>query len=47
MSFDNVSYANQSKKLPAGIGMLPSNEDELTETVVIPYYRKEDQNEIN
>jgi len=41
-AFDHVSYANQNKKLPAGMGMIPSGNDEQIETVVVPLYRKED-----
>ena len=45
LTFDHIPYANQNKKLPAGIGMLPTNDDETVETVVVPFYRKEDSDD--
>lgn len=41
LTFDYVTYANQGKKYSAGIGMLPSHDDDSVETVIIPFYRKE------
>ncbi len=45
LTYDHVAYANQNKKLAAGIGMLPTNDDETVETVVVPFYRKEDSDD--
>lgn len=36
MNFDYVPYAEQSKSLKAGIGMLPYNEEEETKRVIVP-----------
>lgn len=40
LPFDYVSYADQSKKLPTGTGMLPANDDAV-KTVIVPLYRKD------
>ena len=45
LTFDHISYANQNKKYPAGIGMLPTNDEEIVENVVVPFYRKEDSDD--
>ena len=39
MSFDHVKYNEQGRKLPAGIGMLPTHDTDDTNAVVVPFYR--------
>ena len=36
MNFEYVPYAEQTKALKPGIGMLPANEDEDVRKVIIP-----------
>ncbi|MBR3525122.1 MAG: FHA domain-containing protein [Lachnospiraceae bacterium] len=39
MQFDHLPYAQQGKKLKAGIGLLPTHEEDSTVSVAIPLYR--------
>ena len=41
MNFDYVPYMEQGKTQKKGIAMLPTSEDEVTRTVVLPLYRME------
>lgn len=39
MSYEYMKYTEQSKKYPAGVGVLPSHEEDDTKVVVVPFYR--------
>ncbi len=39
MQFDHLPYAQQGRKLKAGIGLLPTHEEDNTLSVAIPLYR--------
>lgn len=41
LDYSYVSFTNEKKKYPAGIGMLSANDEDPVKTVIIPFYRKD------
>ena len=39
LSYEYLKYTEQSKKYPAGVGVLPTHDEDDTKVVVIPFYR--------
>ncbi len=39
LSYDYIKYSDQSKKYPAGVGVLPTHEEDDTKVVVVPFCR--------